>query len=305
MEKSLHGSTLFVTLSLFFYIPVSICVPFILFHGIQDQCSNGGVSSFTQLLSNLSSSPGFCLEIGNGEQDSVPMPLMQQASVACEKVQEMKEVGQGYNIVAQSQGNLVARGLIEFCDNAPPVFNYVSLGGPHAGISDIPKCTSPVCKLLKTEVYTDYVQDHIAPSGYIKIPTDIKEYLKHSKYLPNLNNEIPNKRNPTFNNRFSSLHNLVLVMFQGDTVVIPKESSWFGFYPDGASSPLLIPQETKLYIEDWIGLKTLDAAGKVKFVSVPGEHLKMEQNDVVKYIVPYLQSKPKLASECKLNRKTI
>lgn len=50
--------------------------------------------------------------------------------------------------------------------------------------------------------------------------------------------------------------------------------------------------QTKLYTEDWIGLKTLDAAGKVKFVSVPGEHLQMAHDDVVKHVVPYLQNHP-------------
>ncbi|KAF2542719.1 hypothetical protein F2Q68_00030392 [Brassica cretica] len=136
------------------------------------------------------------------------------------------------------------------------------------------------------------LEDHIAPSGYIKLPNEMSKYLEHSKYLPKLNNERPTERNSIYKERFTSLHNLVLVMFQGDKVVMPKESCWFGYYPDGATTPLLPPQQTKLYTEDWIGLKTLDAAGKVKFVSVPGEHLQMAHDDVVKHVVPYLQNHP-------------
>jgi palmitoyl-protein thioesterase len=48
--------------------------------------------------------------------------------------------------------------------------------------------------------------------------------------------------------------------------------------------------QTKLYTEDWIGLKTLDEAGRVKFVSVPGGHLRISRSDMKKYIVPYLTS---------------
>ncbi|KAL2984898.1 hypothetical protein AAZX31_12G116900 [Glycine max] len=44
----------------------------------------------------------------------------------------MSDLGQGYNIVGLSQGNLIGRGIIEFCDGAPPVKNFISLGGPHA-----------------------------------------------------------------------------------------------------------------------------------------------------------------------------
>jgi len=80
-----------------------------------------------------------CREIGDGVKDSLFMPLRQQASIACEKIKQMPELSEGYNIVAESQGNLVARALIEFCDNAPPVINYVSLGGPHAGVAAIPE----------------------------------------------------------------------------------------------------------------------------------------------------------------------
>jgi palmitoyl-protein thioesterase len=107
------------------------------------------------------------------------------------------------------------------------------------------------------------------------------------------------------------------LQFQDDAVLIPRETAWFGYYPDGAFDPVLPPQkveliharelgpppcvlclqwqalcvQTKLYEEDWIGLKTLDEAGRVKFVSVPGGHLGISKGDMKKYIVPYLTNK--------------
>lgn len=46
--------------------------------------------------------------------------------------------------------------------------------------------------------------------------------------------------------------------------------------------------QTKLYIEDWIGLRSLDEAGRVKFIKVAGGHLGISNSDMKKYIVPYL-----------------
>lgn len=148
-------------------------------------------------------------------------------------------------------------------------------------------------------IYSDFAQDHTAPSGYVKKPMEIKNYLEHSKYLPKLNNERPGEKNSTFKDRFTSLQNLVLIMFQNDTILVPRETSWFGYYPDGASSstPVLPPQKTKLYTEDWIGLKTLDDAGKVRFISVPGGHIEITEEDLVKYVVPYLQNESLFSSE--------
>lgn len=54
----------------------------------------------------------------------------------------------------------------------------------------------------------------------------------------------------------------------------------------------LVFVQTKLYIEDWIGLRSLDEAGKVKFIRVEGEHLRMSTSDARKYVVPYLQQQP-------------
>ena len=52
---------------------------------------------------------------------------------------------------------------------------------------------------------------------------------------------------------------------------------------------MLYSLQTKLYKEDWIGLKTLNEAGKVKFISVSGNHLQISRADMKKYIVPYLE----------------
>lgn len=114
---------------------------------------------------------------------------------------------------------------------------------------------------------------------------DISAYLEKCRFLPKLNNEIPGHRNATYKERFSSLENLVLIMvlifhpsftlsftflwsllrlilylciflgiqqFEHDTVLIPKETSWFGYYPDGAFKPVLSPNQVYLYIFSWV-----------------------------------------------------
>ncbi|XP_020207029.1 palmitoyl-protein thioesterase 1 isoform X2 [Cajanus cajan] len=280
-------------------------VPFIVLHGIGDACKNSGMRNFIKILSEMSGSPGYCLEIGNGSWDSWTKPLLKQTAIACKKVKKMSDLGQGYNIVGLSQGNLIGRGIIEFCDGSPPVKNFISLGGPHAGTASVPLCGSEsVCTLidivLQLGIYSRFAQQNLAPSGYVKIPIDIAGYTEGCRFLPKLNNEIANKRNSTYRQRFTNLQNLILIMFEEDKVLIPKETAWFGYYPNGALHPVIPVQQTELYIDDWIGLRALDEAGKVKFINVSGDHLDISRNDMKTYIVPYLTDQTSIAPRPKL-----
>ncbi|XP_028762667.1 palmitoyl-protein thioesterase 1 [Neltuma alba] len=285
---------LFVLSVAFSFIPFSHSLPFIVLHGINSSCTIHETPKIVEKLTNFSGAEGHCLEVGNGVQDSWFLPMHKQVDMVCQKVKKMNILREGYNIVGLSQGNMIARGLIEFCDGGPKVRNYISLAGPHAGVASVPECGSSswcirVAHLIKLAVYRDFVQEHLAPSNYVKIPDAIHDYLEKCSFLPMLNNEQPDTKNSTYKKRLSSLENLVLIMFENETVLIPKETSWFGYYPDGSFKSVLSPNQTKLYIEDWIGLKSMDEGGKVKFISVGGDHLQISDKDMQKYVVPYLK----------------
>ena len=52
---------------------------------------------------------------------------------------------------------------------------------------------------------------------------------------------------------------------------------------------MIVLVQTKLYLEDWIGLRRLDEGGRVQFIKVEGGHLGISYSDAKKYIVPYLE----------------
>lgn len=42
--------------------------------------------------------------------------------------------------------------------------------------------------------------------------------------------------------------------FKEDTILIPKETAWFGYYPDGTFDSVLPPQEVTLQLRNLVSL---------------------------------------------------
>ena len=124
----------------------------------------------------------------------------------------------------------------------------------------------------------------MAKAQYYRDPAQLSTYLESNHFLTSINNEIPASRNQTYIQNFASLSNLVLVLFTQDTTVVPKESAWFGSYAPPTErdhlvvDTLISMKQQPLYLEDWIGLKRLDQAGRVKLISCNGEHMQLARD---------------------------
>jgi palmitoyl-protein thioesterase len=98
------------------------------------------------------------------------------------------------------------------------------------------------------------------------------------------------------------------VLFTQDRTVVPKESSWFGsyapkeegeddalgaFFDLGPDEEAIVPMRKQpLYVEDWIGLRTLDESGRVKLVSCEGEHMHISTECWQPLVKKYVGSRP-------------
>lgn len=146
------------------------------------------------------------------------------------------------------------------------------------GVSDLPACRPGdiLCQIAhlaaRRGVYSPYAQKNIVQAQYFRDPRELPAYFNHNKFLTAINGELHETRNETFKRNLSQLENLVLVLFDADTTVVPRESSWFGSVAppqeDSGNQQVdiegwrdraeIIPMRMQeLYKYDWIGLRTV------------------------------------------------
>jgi len=134
------------------------------------------------------------------------------------------------------------------------------------------------------------VQSRLVPAQYFRDINQYDNYLEHSNFLADINNERALK-NQTYKRNLERLEKFIMYVFEEDQTVIPKESGWFAEVNGTEVTPL---RERDIYREDWIGLKTLDKKGALEFKTTGGRHMALSDQllgEVIKnYYGPYGRS---------------
>jgi palmitoyl-protein thioesterase len=211
-----------------------------------------------------------------------------QVEQVAEQLKDVPELSGGFDAIGFSQGGQFLRAYVERHNN-PPIRNLITFGSQHMGIADIPQC-KPLdlfCRLARNAarsgVYSEWAQQNLVQAQYYRDPAQLSKYLDANHFLTSINNELPATRNATYAAHLARLDTLVLVLFERDVAVIPKESAWFGSYAPSDSEEgmedeeeTIVPmREQPLYTEDWIGLRALDKRGRVVFASCDSEHMQI------------------------------
>jgi palmitoyl-protein thioesterase len=208
-----------------------------------------------------------------------------QVAEACQMIASDPQLKNGYHAVGISQGCQFLRAVAQRCPN-PPMRVLVTLAGQHQGVYGVPEtCPGisgqmqmclPAARQLATNyilAYSDLMQKTLVQAQYWHDPLHEDVYREKSVFIADINNE--RVKNQTYINNLLKLEKLVLIMNAQDGFVIPRESSHFGFYKPGSDSEVIPMRQTRLYLEDRIGLKKLDESGRVKEYVIPGEHIFM------------------------------
>ncbi|KAK3615784.1 target of SBF [Elasticomyces elasticus] len=271
-------------------------LPLLVWHGLGDRYDADGLHTVGKLANKVH--PGtyvyyIRLDEDGGSDRSASFfgNVTAQVAQVCEDIKQDPKLEKDADGVIRadalgfSQGGQFLRGLIERCDGLS-VRTLMTFGSQHNGIAEFQVCGSYdfVCKgavaLVKGNAWTDYVQNKVVPAQYYRTlnettGTASDEYLEHSNFLADINNEREPK-NVSYAAKIAKLENFVMYLFDEDKTVIPKESGWFAEV-NATTGNVTLLRDRPIYKEDWIGLKKLDKKGGLVFKTTPGGHMDLKE----------------------------
>lgn len=256
-------------------------LPLLIWHGLGDNYAAEGITSVAALAESVN--PGtltYLIRLDEDPSADRTATFFGNLTLQIEKVcadvaaHPILSTAPAVDAIGFSQGGQFLRGYIERC-NTTPVRSLVTFGSQHNGISEFQNCgaTDWVCKgaqaLLRSNTWSHFVQSRLVPAQYFRDPEQLDDYLEHSNFLADINNERELK-NQTYKENLEKLERFVMYLFEDDTTVVPKETGWFAEVNGTVVTPL---KDRDIYKEDWIGLKTLDEKGALKFETTKGGHM--------------------------------
>ena len=177
---------------------------------------------------------------------------------------------------------MILRAYVERC-NYPAVLKLITLGSPHGGISELP--VGP--KSLRKVAYSKFAQKNVVPAQYFRDGMNLEKYLRQSSFISDINNEKTNW-NRDYADRMKTLKKLVLIMYQNDSVLVPRESAWFAVV--GNNGRIIPWNKNRMFgKEDRLGLSYLNKNNRTAFWKLPGGHLDYIQNATEFIIETYLK----------------
>lgn len=227
-------------------------LPLVMLHGIASSKSN--LLMLQEFINEQFDLEIYNLEIGNGFEDSYSLPMNVQLDILCNTIYENERLKNGFNFLGMSQGGLLARGYVQYC-NIFPVKNLITLVTPHGGVYDP---NNVIVKLLN--VYNPETQQDLSFSNYWRNPFQYDLYLKNCTYLPKLNQETQDVKLYEISNNLDVLDNFVMVWSPFDEVLFPPESGKFSTYkPQSENKELQVEdlENNIIFKENRLGLKDM------------------------------------------------
>lgn len=237
------------------------------------------------------------LVIGLGEYSSW-WNMYDQGEWLAHEIQRDPKLHDGFIMIAHSQGGLLGRYYIERYNN-PAVHTYISWGSPQQGVFGTPgDLDNRFTWINLIEMYTykllysSMFQKYVSFAGYWHDPLHLAEYTSKCSFLPYLNNEVDHDLAALYKKNICSLNCMVLVKSINDDIIEPLESCHFGFYKDGDPYQIVPLEESKLFTEDRLGLKTLADSGRLFLKMATCTHTNFQEDEAnfVENTLPFLSA---------------
>ena len=262
----------------------------------------------------------------------------EQINMQCEHLMKDKKLENGFHLMGMSQGGLFARALVQKCPGLK-IKNLISFGGPQNGVAAFPGCetmdqrrrlgrngktkrdantildldlnvkSSSFCRkvdsYIKSNAYTSWVQRNIIPGQYYTGSTLLEHSNFHSvnNFLTDINmvRKIDKQQIENLHKIGNGKGKFILLKFDKDDVISPKESQWFGYVDfekvvvqskdkDGQDYTeykfeKIMKKAEDLPIYKNLGLDVLEKEGRLHFLSIDRPHIIFEEEWFLSEIV--------------------